>query len=82
MKKIIAVVAILVACGVCLTGCNKSFIDTTYHFDTAIIALADGTSITGKVQSWTDYEEGDQIQVKMNDKVYLVHSSDITLIAE
>ena len=82
MKKIIAVVAVLTVCGVCLTGCNKSLIDTTYHFDKAIISLGDGTCVSGKVQSWTDYEDGDQIQVKIDNKVYLVHSSNITLIAE
>lgn len=78
MKKLLLAVLTL---GL-LTGCNKQLFDTTYAFDKAIIELADGTIVSGKVKSWSDYE-GDQIQVKMDDgKTYLVHSSDITLIAE
>ena len=69
--------------GMYLTGCgNKTFIDTTYTFDKAIIRLPNDEVIEGKVQSWTDYERGDQIQVKINGNVYLVHSEDIVLIQE
>lgn len=65
------------------TGCgNKALIDTTYTFNRAIVRLADGTSIEGRVQSWTDFESGDQIQVKIDGKTYLIHSMNITLIAE
>ena len=63
-----------------LSGCNKQMIDITYKFDRAIIQLPDGTVIDGKVQSWTDFEDGDQIQVKIDGVTYLVHSSDIALI--
>jgi ribosomal protein S1 len=65
-----------------LTGCNKQLFDTTYSFDRAIISLPNGKIIEGKIDSWTDYEDGDQIQVKINGTTYLVHSSDIVLIAE
>lgn len=65
-----------------LSGCNKQMIDTTYKFDRAIIQLPDGTVIDGKVQSWTDFEDGDQIQVKIDGVTYLVHSSDIALIKD
>ncbi|MBQ2918817.1 MAG: hypothetical protein IJE61_06305 [Bacteroidales bacterium] len=44
--------------------------------------LADGSTVTGKVQAWTDYEDGDQIQVKIDNVTYLVHSTDVTLISE
>ena len=63
-----------------LSGCNKQVFDTTYKYDRAIIQLPDGTVIDGKVQSWTDFEDGDQIQVKIDGVTYLVHSSDIALI--
>lgn len=65
-----------------LSGCNKQMIDTTYKFDRAIIQLPNGTVIDGKVQSWTDFEDGDQIQVKIDGVTYLVHSSDIALIKD
>lgn len=65
-----------------LSSCNKQVFDTVYTFDKAIISLPDGTVIDGKVDSWTDYEDGDQIQVKIDGVTYLVHSSNICLIAE
>lgn len=66
-----------------LSGCgNKQIFDTTYTFNRAVISLPDGTVIDGKVESWTDYEDGDQIQVKIDGKTYLVHSSNICLIAD
>lgn len=59
---------------------NRTLIDLTYAYDTAIIQLPDGTIVRGEVESWTDYEGSDQIQVKVNGKTYLVHSSDVALI--
>lgn len=82
MKKFAILLASLMAF-LMLAGCgNKQFFDTTYTFDKAIISLPDGSIVSGKVQSWTDYEDGDQIQVKIGDTTYLVHSSNIVLIAE
>ena len=57
-------------------------IDTTYKFDRAIIELRNGTIVEGKVQSWTDFEDSDQIQVKIDGVTYLVHSSNIDLITD
>lgn len=82
MKKILIVLLVLVIVLTVLTGCNKQIFDTTYSFDRAIISLPNGDIIEGKIDSWTDYEDGDQIQVKINGTTYLVHSSDIVLIAE
>jgi len=65
----------LSACG------NKQLFDTTYSFDKAILSLPDGTVVEGKVSSWKDYEDGDQIQVVVNGTTYLLHSSNIALIA-
>ena len=53
----------------------------TYTFDRAIIELPNGEIIDGKITSWRDFD-GDQIQVKIDGKTYLVHSSDIVMIAE
>lgn len=77
-KKLAIIVAILM---MLVTGCgNKQMFDTTYTFNKAIITLPDGQVVSGKVQSWTDYEDGDQIQVKVNGTTYLVHSSNIVLM--
>lgn len=83
MKKIFALVSVLILAALMLVGCgNRTIFDTTYTFDRAIINLPDGTIVEGKVQSWTDYEDGDQIQIKINEITYLVHSEDCVLIAE
>ena len=81
MKKIILVLMLIVLAA-CLAGCNYTMFDTTWTFDRAIFTLPDGTVIDGKVQTWKDFEDGDQIQVRVNDVTYLVHSSDIVLLAE
>jgi hypothetical protein len=64
-----------------LTGCgNQQFFDTIYTYDRAILALPNGDVIEGKVDSWRDYDNSDQIQVKINGVTYLVHSVDVVLI--
>ena len=79
-KRILALVTLLM---ITLTGCgNMTMIDTTYTFNRAIIKLANGEVVEGKVESWTDFEDGDQIQVKINGETYLVHMSNATLIAK
>lgn len=83
MKKIVVIVLALLILLTTLTGCgNKQWFDTTYKYDRAIISLPNGKIIEGEIDGWTDYEDGDQIQVKINGKTYLVHSSDVVLIAE
>ena len=82
MKKILSAMLVLTLVATILCGCNYQMIDTTYSFDRAIIYLPNGDIIDGKVDSWRDYEVGDQIQVKIDGVTYLVHSSDIVLIKE
>lgn len=81
MKKLFLSLALIMIC-LLPVGCNKMFFDTTYTFNKAIIELPNGDIISGKIEAWTDFEDGDQIQVKMNGKTYLVHSSNIVLIAD
>lgn len=83
MKKIATLVlAGLLTMAVFLAGCNRQIIDTTYTFDKCIIQLPNGEIIEGEIDSWKDYDDGDQIQVKVNGKIYLVHSSNIVLIKD
>jgi uncharacterized lipoprotein NlpE involved in copper resistance len=80
MKKL---VIILIAVCVFLSGCgNKDMFDTVYTFDRVILSLPNGEVIEGEVDTWKDYQDGDQIQIKINGITYLVHSSNVTLIAE
>jgi len=85
MKKIIAILlvaAITLGLALFTVGCNKQIVDLTYSYEYAIIALPNGEIVEGKVSSWTDFEDGDQIQVKIDGKSYLVHSSNIVLISD
>lgn len=81
MKKIIALVLLLtLALGI--AGCNKQMVDLTFSYERAILVLPNGEVVEGRVTSWTDFEDGDQIQVKIDGKTYLVHSSNIVLISD
>lgn len=59
---------------------NKQIVDWVYGYDYACISLQDGTYVEGKVDSWRDYEDGDQLQVCIEGNTYLVHASNCTLI--
>ncbi len=80
----ILILAILLGAGYIVTEhfYNRTIIDLTYAYDRAIIELPNGEIVQGKVQSWTDYTDSDQIQVKVNDTVYLVHSANVVLIKD
>ena len=60
---------------------NQSWWDTTYHFDTARIVMADGWIVEGKVQSWLDWENSDAVQVEIDGVVYYTHLSNVVLMA-
>ena len=79
MKKILAILLVIIFVLFCV-GCNKQLVDLKYSFNYAIIGLPNGEVIEGKVQSWTDFEDGDQIQVKIDGITYLVHSSNVVLM--
>ena len=81
MKKLIALALTLILL-LTLTACNKQMVDLTYSYERAILSLPNGEIVEGKVSSWTDFEDGDQIQVRIDGKTYLVHSSNIVLISD
>lgn len=80
-KTIVAILLVIILV-IALTACNKQVIDTVFSYDRAIICLPNGDVVEGKVSSWADYADGDQIQVKIDGKTYLVHSSNVVLIAD
>lgn len=84
MKKkiLVGLLTLGIIGGMCSCG-NQTLIDTTYHFDKAIIELPNGESFEGKVTSWTDFgESGEQIQVTINGVTYLTSIQNVILIAE
>ena len=84
--RIIALVAVLLMLFViCVTtvGCgNQAIFDTTWRFERAVIFLPDGEKIEGDVTNWQDFEGSDMIQVTIDGKVYMTHSSNVILISE
>lgn len=80
--KRIALVLVLIVALISLCGCgNMALVDTTWKFDRAVINIANDQIVDGKVQSWTEFDDSDMIQVKIDGVVYLTHSSNVVLIA-
>jgi hypothetical protein len=71
---------ILVLAAVILSAYNYQPVDLNYNFNYAVIRLQNGEVIEGKVESWRDYEDGEQIQVKINGVLYLTNSFNCTLM--
>ncbi len=66
--------------GVFFTFNGNRTLDTKFYYDYAIVQLANGSVIEGKVDSWRDYE-GEQIQVTINGETWLVHSANLSMRA-
>ena len=79
---IMLAMALMIAMAGLLSGCNRQVVDLTYSYERAILCLPNGEIVEGKVQSWKDYENSDQLQVKINGKQYLIHSDNVVLISE
>lgn len=81
MKKLLIAAIMAIALFLFVVSCgNRQLIDTAYTFDTAIILLPNGEVVEGDVESWSDYSDGGQIQVKIDGTTYLAHSSNVVLI--
>ena len=82
MKKIIAILFICIMIFT-FVGCNYQMVDFNYNFDYAYINFGDGTVKKVEIDSWRDYEDGEQIQVTDTDgNVYLVSSFNCILVKE
>lgn len=85
IRAIALTLAMLLVALMCvmLGGCgNKRVFDTTWTFERAIIFLPDGEKVEGKITSWDDYDGSDMIQVTVEGKTYLTHSSNVVMISE
>ncbi len=76
IKLLIIPIVVLILC-----GCNYEIIDTKYTFDKAICNYG-GDKFELKIDKWTDYDDGEQIQVKSNGKTYLLSANNCYLIDE
>lgn len=75
MMVALMVVILMLCMAFTLSGCNQKLLDVTYKYDYAWISLPNGDVVEGAVQSWTDFEDGDQIQVKVNGVTYLTDTT-------
>lgn len=81
-KKLLAAILAL-GMALSLAGCgNRQMIDLTYSYKYTIISLPNGEIVEGKVDSWKDFEDGDQLQITVDDVTYLVHATDAALMTE
>ena len=83
MKKLICILLVVLTMAMCLMGCgNQAIFDTTWTFERAIVFLPNGEKIEGNVTSWSEFDGSDMIQVTIDGKTYLTHSSNVVMIAE
>lgn len=74
------VIALIITGSFFVFNGNRTIIDTKFYYDYAIVQLANGEVIEGKVDSWRDYE-GEQLQLTINGETWLVHSANVSLRA-
>lgn len=65
-----------------MSACNRQMIDLTYNYKYAIITLPNGEIVEGEVESWKDFDDGDQLQITINGVTYLTHSTDVILMTK
>lgn len=81
MKKILYVILAIVIM-MSATGCDYNYqhVDTNWSFNYAYILLPNGECVEGKVDSWRDYEDGDQLQITINGVTYLTDTTRAVLV--
>ena len=81
MVALILLLILMAIMAIVLSSCNKSPVDIVNQFDYALVSLGNGEILTIEIKSWTDYEDGEQLQLWSSDnKVYLVSSNNTILI--
>lgn len=80
MKKKILIAILTLGIVFSMSACNRQMIDLTYNYKYAIISLPNGEIVEGEVESWKDFDDGDQLQITINGVTYLTHSTDVILM--
>ena len=80
---IFAIALIIIIFSLSLTSCgNYQIIDMVYQYDYAYILLPNGEIVEGSIDFWSDYEDGDQIQVSIDGTIYLTDTTRCVLISK
>lgn len=82
MKKKILIAILTLGIVFSMSACNRQMIDLTYNYKYAIITLPNGEIVEGEVESWKDFDDGDQLQITINGVTYLTHSTDVILMTK
>nr|DAZ28391.1 MAG TPA: protein of unknown function (DUF4969) [Caudoviricetes sp.] len=78
MKKVVAII-LSGFLAVSLSACNRQLVDMTYNYTYGYVELPNGECVEGTVDSWTDYDESDQIQVKIDAVTYFTDTTRVVL---
>lgn len=78
MKKVVAII-LSGFLAVSLSACNMQLVDKTYNYTYGYVELPNGESVEGTVDSWTDYDDSDQIQVKIDGVTYFTDTTRVVL---
>lgn len=62
-----------------LNGCNYE-LDFNYTYDYGYILLPNGEYVEGKVETWSNYEDCEQIQVVIDGTTYLTDTTRCVLV--
>lgn len=81
MKKLLIFAITVILILSCLVGCgNRQLFDTKYTFNYAYVQWPDGSSEKLAIKSWRDFEDGDQVQITLeNGNTYIFHSENCVL---
>lgn len=77
MKKLL--LGLLLVSSLALTGCNKQLVDLNYKYSKVHIYETDTCY---EISSWTDYEDGEQLQVHIKGKGKILISSTSCFLVE
>ncbi len=82
MKKVLTILIIVTIISImvlCLVGCNKQLVDLKLKFTRAYVKVGEDW-VDVEVSKWSDYEDGDQLQLILSDgTILLVHSNNCIL---
>ena len=82
-KSAIKVLALVLLASALLLAMTGFTLKSTYSFSYARIYTPDGQMLVeGKVSSWRDYGDSDQLEVVINRTAYLAHASLVILSTE
>lgn len=81
MKKIKIILVLAIVTALLLTGCNKQILDFQYDFDAAIVTL-NGESKLYRIDQWTDYQDGEQLQLTLQDGSVILVSTYNTILVQ